>query len=62
MTVFSTASSSNGVLSAKKTWTAPSVQVLDLNSAQGSQPGTKSDKVHSLSLLNFVMQIGLWLG
>lgn len=49
MTLLTTASSSNRGLSGKKTWTAPLVQVLDLNSAQGSQPGTHSDKHGSLS-------------
>jgi hypothetical protein len=33
----------------KKAWTAPVVQILDIRSAQGAQPGSKNDKHGSLS-------------
>jgi len=34
----------------KKPWTVPTVQILDIRSAEGNSPGTKSDKHGSVSL------------
>jgi hypothetical protein len=49
MTLQTTARSSNPGLSGKKTWTMPSVQILDLNAALGASPGLKCDAKGSLS-------------